>query len=554
MIKYSASSQLSIEEFQTPFQANLDKDNRWVKLSAIIPWDRLARIYYQSMSTDKGAPSLDARIVIGAMIIKHNLKLDDREVVETIRENMYLQYFLGLSSYTSEPLFDRSLFTAFRYRLGHDQFDQMSREIICKALNIPQVKDKPDAQLTDKQSNTSGGILVENPVAKTDEDTSGVGQADKSEVQLTDNQNNTDESILIESPAAKADEDTLGVAQADKEEQNSGKLKLDATVADQMIKYPTDLDLLSDSREQSERLADQLCELLKLPEKPRTYRRNARRDYLNTAKKKKKNKKELRKAIGKQLNYLKRNLGTIDKLLDNCPEIPFNRRDYKIYLVIQHIYAQQLQMHQDKSHSHPDRIVNIYQPHVRAIVRGKAKAMVEFGAKLGVSEHNGYARINTFSWDAYNEGGDLIKQVEAYRELNGHYPEVVIVDTIYGTRENRKWLKDRNIRFSGKALGRPAKTPQTAYQKRKFKKEQGERNHIEGKFGQGKNGYNLNKIRARKALTSESWVACIFFVMNLVRFFKDLSLALFETLISSILYQIYRNNRYIGNTRAYSLA
>ena len=84
MIKYRATSQLSIEEFQTPFQANLDKDNRWVKLSAIIPWDRLARIYYQSMSTDKGAPSIDARIVIGAMIIKHNLKLDDREVVETI--------------------------------------------------------------------------------------------------------------------------------------------------------------------------------------------------------------------------------------------------------------------------------------------------------------------------------------------------------------------------------------------------------------------------------------------------------------------------------------
>ncbi|WP_158288538.1 transposase, partial [Mucilaginibacter psychrotolerans] len=121
------------------------------------------------------------------------------------------------------------------------------------------------------------------------------------------------------------------------------------------------------------------------------------------------------------------------------------------------------------------------------------------------------------SWDAYNESRDLPGQVEAYRELNGHYPEVVITDTIYGTRENRQWLKDRGIRYSGKALGRPSKTPQTPYQKRKFKKEQGERNHIEGKFGQGKNGYNLNKIRARTAPTSESWIACIMFVMNLVK-------------------------------------
>lgn len=484
MIRYTPSEQLSIEEFRTPFQAHLDKENRWVKLACMIPWDRLAGIYYQSMSTDKGAPSVDARIVIGAMIIKHKLKLDDREVVETIRENMYLQYFLGLSSYTAEPLFDRSLFTAFRYRLGQDKFDRMSQQIIARALNAEgqnkeKAVDAPSADQGTTREGASGG-------------------------------------------------------------KPKGKLKLDATVADQMIKYPTDLDLLSDSRRQSEGLIDQLCDLLNLSKKPRTYRRNARRDYLNVAKKKKKNKKELYKAIGKQLNYLKRNLGTLDKLLDSCPRIPFTHRDYKIYLVIQHIYAQQLQMHCDKSHSHADRILNIYQPHVRAMVRGKAKAMVEFGAKLGVSEQNGYVRINTLSWDAYNESSDLKEQVEAYRRLNGHYPEVVIADTIYGTKLNREWLKEQHIRFSGKALGRPSKISQTPYQKRKFKKEQGERNHIEGKFGQGKNGYNLNKIRARKARTSESWIACILFVMNLVRFYKDLSSALFDALISCLERSIYK--------------
>lgn len=499
MIRYTANNQLSIEEFRTPFQAHLDKENRWVKLASMIPWDRLAGIYYQSMSTDKGAPSVDARIVIGAMIIKHKLKLDDREVVETIRENMYLQYFLGLSSYTAEPLFDRSLFTAFRYRLGQDKFDQMSQQIIAKALGVEeQNKEK----------------VVEPPAA--DQGTAHEGTWGESQADL---------------PADQAGKQV---------QKPKGKLKLDATVADQMIKYPTDLDLLSDSRRQSEGLIDQLADLLNLSKKPRTYRRNARRDYLNVAKKKKKNKKELYKAIGKQLNYLKRNLGTLDKLLDSCGQIPFSRRDYKIYLVIQHIYAQQWQMHRDRTHSHADRILNIYQPHVRAMVRGKAKAMVEFGAKLGVSEQNGYVRMNTFSWDAYNESSDLKEQVEAYRQLNGHYPEVVIADTIYGTKLNREWLKENHIRYSGKALGRPSKLSQSPYQKRKFKKEQGERNHIEGKFGQGKNGYNLNNIRARKARTSESWIACILFVMNLVRFYKDLSLALFDALISSLQRFIYK--------------
>lgn len=68
-----------------------------------------------------GAPAIDARIVIGVMIIKHKQKLDDRETIETIRENMYMQYFLGLMEYTYQDVFDRSLFTTLRYRLGADK-------------------------------------------------------------------------------------------------------------------------------------------------------------------------------------------------------------------------------------------------------------------------------------------------------------------------------------------------------------------------------------------------------------------------------------------------
>ena len=124
---------MSIEEFKTPFQVRLDKNNSWVKLGESIPWDALASIYYRSMSSDMGAPAIDARIVIGAMIIKHKLKLDDRETIETIRENMYMQYFLGLREYTYEDVFDRSLFTTLRYRLGADKLDAMTRRIILRS-------------------------------------------------------------------------------------------------------------------------------------------------------------------------------------------------------------------------------------------------------------------------------------------------------------------------------------------------------------------------------------------------------------------------------------
>jgi hypothetical protein len=474
---------MTIEEFKTPFEIRLNKGNRWVKLGESMPWDALARIYYRSMSSDMGAPAIDARIVIGAMIIKHKLKLDDRETIEAIRENMYMQYFLGLNEYKYEDVFDRSLFTTLRYRLGADKYDAMTRQIILRSEN------KGDAAEDDL--NDSGNDMTMN---KSDSD--------------------------IEEENIKG---TEGSGTEEKPVKNKGKLIMDATVADQMIAYPTDLGLLSRSREESERLIDELCKVLDIKHKPRTYRRLARKQYLNLAKKKNKSKKEIHKGIGQQLRYLRRNLKNIDRLLDKTEGLPFplDQRDQRIYWVIQHIYEQQNRMYEEHTHSIDNRIVNIYQPYVRPIVRGKDKAQVEFGAKLGVSIQNGYARINTLSWEAYNEGTDLKKQVEAYKKLNGCYPEVVITDKIYGTRENRQWLKDLGIRYSGKPLGRPSAQSQTQYRKRKQKIEQGIRNQVEGKFGQGKNGYNLNKVRARTSKTSESWIAAIFFVMNLIKFSKE---------------------------------
>ncbi|MEM6845849.1 MAG: transposase [Bacteroidota bacterium] len=108
MIRYTSQKQLSIEEFKTPFEAKLDPANRWVKLAQLMPWDELAHIYHATLNAKQGAPAVDARIVIGAMIVKHTQKLDDREAIEYIRENPYVQYFLGLSNYTSEPVFDRA--------------------------------------------------------------------------------------------------------------------------------------------------------------------------------------------------------------------------------------------------------------------------------------------------------------------------------------------------------------------------------------------------------------------------------------------------------------
>lgn len=296
---------------------------------------------------------------------------------------------------------------------------------------------------------------------------------------------------------------------------NWGTLQLDATVADQYIKYPTDLDLLNECREWSELIIDIIYQKSMLENKPRTYRRVARKDFLNVAKKKSKTKKEIRKAIKKQLNYLKRNFGFIDNMLDMFEQgaFPLDHKEQHYLWVIREIYRQQDHMYKNNIHQCEDRIVSIHQPHVRPIVRGKAKAKVEFGSKLAVSLNNGYSRLEKLSWDAYNECNDVKTQVEAYKEIHGHYPEYLLVDKIYLTMANRKWLKEREIKIAEKPLGRPKK--ETAYEKKKRKKIKNKRNQIEGKFGEGKNGNSLNKVRARLKDTSESWIGAIFLVMNL---------------------------------------
>jgi IS5 family transposase len=192
------------------------------------------------------------------------------------------------------------------------------------------------------------------------------------------------------------------------------------------------------------------------------------------------------------------------------------------YWVIQHVYQQQWEMYGNQIHRCDHRIVNISQPYVRPIVRGKQDKPVEFGAKLSVSlTGDGLAHVDHLRWDAFHEGLDLPTQVEAYRNRYGHYPERVIADPLYGTRANRGYLKQRGIHFAGKPLGRPKQVTDANREQLKQAKAQRRQDYlqripIEGKFGQGKKGYRLNDIRAKRANTAFAWINTIFLVMNLL--------------------------------------
>ena len=475
MIRARSHRQLSLAEFDWPFQSALDDTNRWVKLSRCIPWDELAEAYYDGLSQTQGRPSKDARLVIGAVIIKHKLCLSDRETVAQLQENPYLQYFAGLPGYQMQAPFAPSLFVEIRKRMGQRVFDGFYGAIV-DALSKTQHK----------------------PVAKTASD--------------DDDQ----------PPRVSQDDAKPGPAAA----QHQGKLILDATVAPQAIRFPTDLSLLNEARQFSEHIIDQLYGAAALKSKPRTYRQKARKAYLGIVKRKRPGARLIRRGVKQQLQYLRRNLGHIERLLARFTphtRLPLARWLLHRYWVIRQVYEQQWQMYRNKTKRCDDRIVSISQPHVRPIVRGKVDKPVEFGAKLSVSLTDcGLARVDHLRWCAFHEGHDLPSQVEAYRQRHGVYPQAVLGDTVYGSRDNRRYLKARGVRFAGKRLGRPNKA--TGHNQEQLKREAAQRRQdylqripIEGKFGQGKSGYRLNYIRAKRADTSAAWINSIFLVMNLLK-------------------------------------
>jgi IS5 family transposase len=134
---YVSPKQLTLECFKTPFERELDPRNRWVVLAGLIPWDEICARYLKNVgSSSTGRPPLNPRIVLGSLIIKHLCNIDDREAVDQMTENIYMQFFLGYSSFTSEPPFDASLFVDFRKRLGMESINSINEKIAELKTNL----------------------------------------------------------------------------------------------------------------------------------------------------------------------------------------------------------------------------------------------------------------------------------------------------------------------------------------------------------------------------------------------------------------------------------
>ncbi|OBQ32794.1 MAG: transposase, partial [Aphanizomenon flos-aquae WA102] len=171
------------ENLKNLFGGQLDEENRWIEMSKMILWEEYEEEYAKNFTEKKGAPAKSFRMALGALIIKEISGKSDRETVEQIKENPYLQYFIGMESYSSKEAFSASMMVHFRKKIGMELINKINKEIEKKATGV-----------------------------------------------------------------------------ASEKKENEGKLLLDATCTPADIKYPTDIGILNDAREKTEKIIDKLYE------------------------------------------------------------------------------------------------------------------------------------------------------------------------------------------------------------------------------------------------------------------------------------------------------
>jgi IS5 family transposase len=474
-------------KLEIPYGVILDAENRWIKLSSIMPWEKIDETYSANFTGTNGQVAKSSRLAFGALYIQRKLSLTDEETVDQIRENPSMQYFCGFETYTIQKPFDSSLMVHFRKRLTEEAMKKISEAAFA--------------------AEAKKAILE-----KAKEDTN-----DKNDKNDTDDDGNDPQ-------------DNPGTPK--------GTLYLDATCFPSDIHYPTDIGLLNHARELTEEIIDILHDspvekgmsmamgaaiarggTTNHP-KPRTYREVARKAYMEYIKKRKHTKEEIRFVIRRQLQYVRRNIGSIEKQASQGKALAALGNELEKKLgTIKEVYRQQKHMHDNDTHTVEDRIVSIAQPHIRPIVRGKSGAPVEFGAKAATANIGGFTFMIQTGYDNFSEAKYLEKTAEEYKRMFGFYPKVIVGDKAYPTRENRKYCKSKGIRLSCRKMGRTTEEEKEAERKQLYEDNCG-RNAVEGDYGTVKRKYGLSLIMTKLYETTLTAISFGFFVKNMERILR----------------------------------
>jgi transposase, IS5 family len=276
----------------------------------------------------------------------------------------------------------------------------------------------------------------------------------------------------------------------------------DATVYESYIEYPTDAKLLWKGCCDVYQMIKSKRKQLKLRH-TRINHDKRKTKYLSFAKRRKKSRRQGKKICKALLKYLLRLMGQLDELLKKHKEVLSGSQRNRLDTITK-VKGQQWQLHFGKQSTIPDRIVSLHKPYVRPIVRGKEVKPVEFGAKINMLLVDGISFIEHLSYDNFNEGTRLQSTIHLQQRYFGACHQMG-ADAIYGTNENRSYCTKNNIATCFISKGNEGKLKEQKSQMRSILAKI-RSTILEGSFGNEKNHYQMNKIKAKTEGNEKVWI------------------------------------------------
>jgi len=295
----------------------------------------------------------------------------------------------------------------------------------------------------------------------------------------------------------------------------------DATVYESYIEYPTDAKLIWKGCCDVYQMIKHKRKELRLRH-TRINHQKRKTKYLSFAKSRKKSRKKSKQTCKWLLKYLLGLMNQLDDLLSKHKAVLSGSQRNRLNTIIK-VQKQQWELHYGKQATVPERIVSLHKPYVRPIVRGKEVKPVEFGAKVNMLLVDGISFIEHLSYDNFNEGTRLQSTINLQQRYFGACHQMG-ADAIYATNENRRYCTKNNIATSFIAKGNEGKLKEQKSQMRSILGKI-RSTVLEGSFGNEKNHYQMNKIKAKTEGNEKVWIFLSLLTCNAMQIAKRIQAA-----------------------------
>ena len=297
------------------------------------------------------------------------------------------------------------------------------------------------------------------------------------------------------------------------------RMRVDTTVVETDIHYPTDSSLLGDGVRVLQRGIRKLGKLvggLKLRDRTRSVRRKmfeiarlSRRPGSEEAQaKRKKRYRELMSLAKVTMREIERSIRSIvsrklaEPARSRARKLCSELRE-KLALVKRVLLQTRARILQDDTH-YPNKLLSLFEPHTEAIRKGKASKPTEFGKLLKIQEAESQFITDFEVCQKRVPDKTLwVPSLERHQELFGRPPRLATADAGFSSAANRQAAEDMGV----KRVALLGKTKNTSpAQRRWFRKALRWRTGSEGRISALKRRHGLRRSRYRGMDGMQRWV------------------------------------------------